>query len=197
MAYKKKQTLTKLNRKVNRLARATKPELKYHDVIYNQSAYLNGSSHFVNAISEGTTAADRTGNEIRLKSLKIVGSLHWSSLGVNTSEATMWVIKDTQQVLGTAPTFGTVFEGYGNLSLLNSSNIGRFKILSKKRFTYNKNVLSLPIDISVNHKDMVSKYSGSLSTSIQHSGVFIMIASNQALNVPAFSLHYRTTYTDV
>jgi len=147
------------------------------------------------AIAQGNGINQRAGNSIKLNylSMKALISYATGSSGTLTS---IFIIEDLQQVSDTAPAVNDIFESAaGSLGVLNLANLGRFRILYKKKITQDgMNARSIE-----NFKKLKFhvRYNGANSTDIQKSGLYLVIMSNQVLSTaPLVQVHNRLAYID-
>lgn len=152
--------------------------------------------NLLNNLGQGDTISGRTGNSVLMKHLSIRGYINFVG-SPSASVVKMWIIIDTQQVADTAPLFADIFSNNDVISLLNTSNVGRFKIIKSQLFINDSSVTQKQFncDIPLN---IHARYNGTGTTDINKNGVYIIFTSNQAVAAPCPTAGYvsRISYYD-
>ena len=185
---------------IRRALNAAAPEIKYIDVNQDQSNIpTTGTVGHVTAIAEGDTLSTRDGQQIKLKSLSIVGRFICAT-SVNASLGSSYriaLVVDKQQVADTAPSMADMFNGTGsprpeNL-LPNLNSMSRFSYLWISEIFY-------PLMMITNTSGLTSAivaaptqgfafehnwtgslsvgYNGANTTDIQKNGVYLCFISS-------------------
>lgn len=151
--------------------------------------------NLIPAIAQGNALNQRAGNSIKLNYLSTKALIQYATGSVGTL-TTIFIVEDLQQISDVAPTVNDIFESSaGSLGVLNLANLGRFKILYKKKITQDgMNSRSLE-----NFKKMKFhvRYNGPNAGDIQKSGIYFITMSNQLLaTAPLVTVHNRLAYID-
>lgn len=189
----------KAYRSVKYLKTLVNVERKKHDV--NLSVTSNGLVTALNHIAQGDTDATRDGNSIKSMSLSIKGYIQGNS-SIDNGHVRVIVFKDRQQVADANPTAADLLDpdsGNNTYAPLNSATVGRFQILSDKRYAIN-NTLStgantFNISLFRKLKDHV-RFNGALSSDIQRNGLYICFIHDFSATPPTLAATSRFTYVD-
>lgn len=166
-----------------------------HDISSSANPDTSGTIIPLTSIAVGDTDATRTGNAIYVRSVlcNMVVQIHASA--TNTTYRYM-IIRDKQQAEDTSPSIGSVLDTVGVHTPLNSATVGRFDIL--KDMTYNINTVGTPTRIHKVYLPMRShvRYNNTASTDITKNGLYLILISNEATNVPSVTYFVRVSYHD-
>lgn len=150
----------------------------------------------LNGLSQGDTVSTRTGNSLLMKHISIRGYINFDTLGSsNSTIVKYWVVVDQQQIGDTNPVFSDIFSNNDVLSLLNSSTVGRFKILKTGLCIRDLNVNQKQVNIDI-PLNMHTRFNGTASTDIQKNGIYLCWTSNQSTALPTASYLTRISYYD-
>jgi len=152
----------------------------------------------LNAIAQGDTAAQRTGNSILAKYLAGKFTILASSAATQTLFRFILFI-DRQQVSDTAPAVTDILSSASTMSFLNNSQAGRFQVLEDKLFTYD--VLQKRTSLWKYYKSFAGsnlhvKFNGTAATDIQKNGIYMLLLSSEAVNQPQIIYSTRFGYHD-
>lgn len=155
----------------------------------------SGSITALSNIPQGDTMGSRHGNSVLAKSLTFKGLVTHNQSATNTL-TTMYIIQDKQQVSDTAPAVADIFDvaTYGPIGVLNANNVGRFKILVKKKLIQDgSRVISLDFFKKMNTH---LRFNGTAGTDVQKGGLYLVLISNQTANPPSVQYLSRLGYYD-
>ncbi|UOF78642.1 capsid protein [Circoviridae sp.] len=148
----------------------------------------------ITSIGQGDGAGQRTGNSILLRNFMMRARLTRNASSVTTVVRFM-IIQDKQQISDTSPAISDVLQSVSVDSPLNTSSLGRFKVL------YNRTIL-LDANKPMWHKETYRKlythirYNGNAGTDIQRGGLYCLFISDQPTNSPLLDFYLRTGYHD-
>lgn len=188
---KGQQTLAKRVKRVERLARQNKPELKTRTATLTGSlagSTTTGSPPTIlnlvaTSIAEGTGADERIGDQIRVHEIEIRGLLD------PDMEAYIFKLHTTSE-----PT-AAVFTGGKGAFLLDSESNSRFTEMVHYRNIFINAGASTPIKIKKKLGGVLSYYNGTTTTSgIRNQICFTML--NRDAVAKSYNLSIRLTYTD-
>lgn len=153
------------------------------------------SVNHLTAVAQGDADPGRSGNSILVRGLSYNYTFTISPSAV-ASQCRVVVVQDKQQVGDTAPAWTDVFTAATPESLMNVNTLGRFSILYDK-----VHVLTQTGRQSLTLRGYMKMYShcrynGANSTDIQKNGVYLMLVSNEATNVPTIASNWRIFYHD-
>lgn len=132
---------------------AIRPEMKYHDVAWNQAFYTGSYLNCINMIAQGTGASQRIGRRITIKSIRIRGTV--SILAQNDEDDALYppdqpvavsLVLD-RQCNGALPATTDVFTAATSNALPKIENDMRFKILWDKFTCLNFNAVAPTNDV--------------------------------------------------
>nr|UOF76702.1 capsid protein [Cressdnaviricota sp.] len=154
----------------------------------------------LNAIAQSDALNGRTGNSILLKNIAIKGSMQINGSVTANTRIMLALVMDTQQIGDTNPSVSDIFTSNTDPhSLLNSSNVGRFKVI--KRWNYwltpasgGKPIAQLEYfkEFNLTH----TRYNGTSSNDIQKNGLYLVQITSEATNYPTNSFNVRLSYHD-
>ncbi|MEO5351396.1 MAG: hypothetical protein H7836_17405, partial [Magnetococcus sp. YQC-3] len=108
-------------------------ERKYFDSSVAWDTNTTASVTCLTSMAQGDTNVTRNGNSIALKSLQIHG--YWQGdTGVPSEQVRIMIVRDNDNLGGTAPVITDVLEGSGVLQLRNKNTPKRFTMLYDKIF---------------------------------------------------------------
>lgn len=147
------------------------------------------------AIAQSNALNGRAGNSIKLNYLSIKALIQYAAGSVGTLTS-MYVIQDTQQVSDTAPGVYDIFESAaGSLGVLNAANVGRFKILYKRKIVQD-GMNARSVETYKKMKFHV-RYNGANTADIQKNGLYLVVLSSQPTTASAvLQIHNRLAYID-
>lgn len=152
------RAITKVSKKVAKVARADKPEEKYFDVLINRASVdWNGLVDQIDAVTQGSTGNQRVGNKISLNSGRLRFSITNNSAGAATAQRVRMVIVCDKQNLGTPPIVSDLFEaGYiGTVDAVNApynrnnEQARRWKIIYDKTICLNSQFPSIAFNRAI------------------------------------------------
>lgn len=150
----------------------------------------------ITAIPQGDGFNERTGNGLLCKYHVIRLTLNRNPSAVHAIDTVrIVVVRDTQQIGDTIPSYTDVYQGSSYQAHLSQTVRGRFDILSDK--TYNiyadKPVVVTKYYIR-NNKHV--RFNGTLGTDIEKGGVYVMAVGSVAANGPQALFNVRTAWYD-
>lgn len=171
-------------------------EKKKKDTNITASPYT-GAPHIthISAIGQGNNIDQRGGNSIKLNYISLKGLVSYAT-GSSSTLTTLFLIQDTQQVSDTTPTVNDIFESSaGALGVLNQANLGRFRILWKKKITQDgSNARSVE---QYKRLKFHLRYNGTATSDIQRNGLYFIALSNQVVaSAPVITMWSRLAYVD-
>lgn len=181
---KGQQTLAKRVKRVERLARQNKPELKTRTATLNGTVAAGGIVNLVaTQIAEGTGADERIGDQIRIHEIEIRGMLD------PDLDSYIFKLHTTSE-----PTSAIFTAGKGAFVLDSESN-SRFTEMVHYRNIFINVGSSTPIKIKKKLGGVLSYYNGTTSTSgIRNQICFTML--NRDAAAKPYNLSIRLSYTD-
>lgn len=153
----------------------------------------------LSAVAIGDSASQRTGNSIYARALN--GTLTFERSAASTTVATyvrMMLVQDTQQI---ADSGGASLTAVSDVlqsdweSHLNQATVGRFKVLKSKIIMLNSQYPSATLKFNKAMRHHI-RYNGTLSSDIQRGGLYLVLLSNEATNVPTVRYNIRLSYHD-
>lgn len=173
-------------------------EVKFTDnfvTAYSQST--TPVVHNCNAIAQGTSFNQRVGIWIDVKSITIrLDMFIGSALVGNASGHLRFVlVRDLQQVAGTAPTVTDVINPFTPLGVRNVYFMKRFQILEDflVRFHTYDPVKRITRTVPVNDR---AGYSGGASTDFAYRGIYLLLVTDNTANAPSIAATIRCNFTD-
>lgn len=168
--------------------------------VYDHTGFVSpnstGDTIVLTGVAQGDAINTRTGNSFLAKRVYIRVKLdkHATPSATHVRYA---LVRDTQQVGDTNPTYEEVFSpGGGVLAALNSANLGRFTILSDNVVTVDTDTPSKFITINVPMSTHV-RYNGSAATDIHKNGLYLVVCSSESTGTqPTFAYRARLMYHD-
>lgn len=155
-----------------------------------------GNIGLITAIAQGDSASSRTGNSVLAKSVTVHGYVAWNATGTQQNMA-VWLVKDTQQVGDTTPTWGTIFSGSNVQCFMNrDTGAGRFQIMKKWIFTQDESRDQIVFEYNTIIKNTHIRWNGPAASDIQKNGLYIVAVSNQTVNLPSLQTQVRFNYHD-
>lgn len=144
-------------------------------------------------LERGDGDDQRTGNSIFARALN--GNLFFEK---NTSATftyiRMMLVIDTQEVADGVPSVAAVLQS-DYASHLNTSSVGRFKVLRSKVITLNSNAPSRNLKINIPMRHHI-RYNGSATTDTQKGQIYLLLLSSEATNTPTVRYNLRLSYHD-
>lgn len=183
---------------VKQLKRLVNVEKKKFDQTIDTTVSSTGTVLPLSNVAQGDTDQSRDGSSI--KPLYLYGKTRMTlyNAGGDTNLRVM-VFQDNQQVSDTSPSISDVLDGSYALDFtmcpLNNNTVGRYSILMDKNYTLYTDKPILVSEIKLTLTGHI-RYNGANGTDIQKNGLYILLVSNQATEVPTFQFAPRLTYTD-
>ncbi|HAG6118910.1 TPA: hypothetical protein HFC92_005492 [Escherichia coli] len=169
-------------------------EKKTHEVGAALGVSTTGNIIHLTGISIGDSANEREGNSIFMRSISARFNTTCNS-SATSSFIRMILIEDLQQVADTGPTMASVLQS-DVMSSLNSTTIGRYKVLYNKLYTVNntdKKSIVWTKYWDIKHH---VRYNGSGVADIQKGGLYLLLLSSEATNTPTITYNIRLGYYD-
>ncbi len=193
--YSTKQLAIKAWKGVRYIKSMVNAEKGLHDVNLSSTPVAAGAALTLNAIAQGDTQITRDGRSILMKYLSLKYQLVQHITPINTL-CRIVVVMDKQTIADSTPSFTTVFQTVSMTAHLDRDAFGRFTILYDKT-----HVLSDAGQTSVFVNVMISLnkhayFNGTASTDIQKNNIFLLTASTEAADGPAFAGQSRLRYYD-
>lgn len=161
----------------------------------NTTYSSTGSVISLNNIAQGDTVSSRQGNSILVKG--IFGRMLFTQNSSATNTFVRCVIFcNKQQLSDSTPAVDDVLESVSVKSNLNISHKGQYSVL--RDFTIrldsaNNTSAARKINIPLN---MHLRYNGTAATDWQKNGLFMILLSNEATNVPTVDWNLRVSWHD-
>ena len=199
------------NRKYStaQIARAAWRSAKYirglvnSEMFHKSNQFILGSNTqklwVVNAMAQGDGDNHRTGNSILCKSFAINGYMYINASQTTNSRLMIALVLDKQQVSDTLPSVSDIFTDQTDPStLLNTSNLGRFKVLHRRQYTLDSNSAGNNAkQVKVFKRlNFHTRYNGSADTDIQKDGLYLVIITSEPTLYPTVVLNARLSYHD-
>lgn len=201
--YNKKYSVSQIARKAwgtaKYLKRVLNVEKKKHDV--NLALTTNNSVVALNHIPQGDTDQTRDGNSLKQQSLSIKGYIQGSST-LDSLHARVIVFFDKQQVPDANPTITDLLDPSSSNAVfapLNNETVGRYKILSDKRYSLNNAISGNAVTHNYSFSTALkshARFNGPASSDIQKNGLYIGIVHDGGITPPTLAATSRVTYTD-
>ncbi len=193
--FNKMMTLTK---KVNKMARNLKPEMKSRTISFSSGTVSNtGSVQQLDLIPAGSDATDRTGISVRVKGIGFHATIFAASTVIDINKLRVIVFVDKQQEKDAKSDIATVLQETNPLSYINQVRRPRFRILYD-------NLIVLDLTNKFSRKiiwwkklDFIQTYNGPAGTDMEKNNIFLLLLSNEPTNKPTFQFTSRIIYTDV
>lgn len=163
----------------------------------------SGVMHNLNTIAEGTGEDEREGQAIKLKSI----SLRYVARSHNSSSNTLLrliLVRDTQQVIDTAPTPSMILQSVGGSPSADNPILAHYNVSQNKRFVVKMDRVVTVSDGTIQQKFGQAYikcgtnvlYNGAATSDIQKGGYYLLVISNEATNLPSVNLQYRMQWYD-
>lgn len=169
--------------------------MKYNNSLSTSVTAASGYIIHLSAIAQGDNTNNRHGNSIFLRYINIKGNVRIGSAEPYTRVRVALVI-DNQQIGDTSPALTDCYQTASPDSFLNTSTVGRFKVLLSRVFNLSpdKPIASMDINKVVRHH---VRFNGTAATDIQKGGVYLLAMSDQYTGTaPSFDANYRLSYYD-
>lgn len=180
---------------VNMLKGIVNAEKKRFDVRVTSSSSTTAAIAVLTGVAQGDDATDRNGNSILAKYMQV--RVDTTMSGSATATVTRMIILVDTQNQGTNPTAALILQDPTTyLSPLNIDSTQRFTVLCDKFFTTSINGQRM-----TNYKRYIPlnfhlKYTGSAGSTFNKNNIFVLYMSNEATNVPDFTLYSRLVFYD-
>ncbi len=183
-------------KKVRRLER--KVEVKTFDVAINNVAVpATGAFRSLADIAQGDTSITRDGNAVAPFRLHL--SFNWIGVIAMRSAIMRCIIfRDMKQEDSTVPTLLNVLTTVDPTSLYNRLQRKRWKVLYDRSWTATQSNTDAFMAIGfINMKlRLPLKFSGAAATSHLENGLYMILVSNQAIDIPSFRYTSRLFFND-
>ncbi len=184
-------------KKVNKLARRVRPEMKVFDVdLTTLSPTVALQVIHVNGIAQGDGIENRDGLQVTSTFLQMRYSFLINGSATSTI-CRLAVVRDNMQVESKDPI---------GLDVYLAADVRTQKTrLLPKRFTY---LMDRTISMSINQRRTITgkfnkrvnfpmRWVGSTATSQSKNGVYVLVWTDQGTNLPSLSFTFRTWFTDM
>jgi len=174
-------------------------EVHKHDVTpTSQAVGTTATIVQLNAIAQGDTAAQRTGNSLLAKYLSLKLYLTMNASATQTLVRII-IFMDKQQVADTAPATTDLLQSNSTLSFLSNNAAGRFQVL--KDYLINLDLASHSSWRNKYYKSFAGrnlhcKFNGVNNTDINKNGVYLLMLSSEATNTPTLTYSSRFGFHD-
>lgn len=179
-----------------------KPEVKYHDSGATGTVSAAGSSTVlgVASVAQGSSATERIGSSITLKSFNFRGYLQKSASATEATFVRMLVI---QCMTDDAPTSSTIFNTTPYITAYrNMDHTTDFRVIMDKVFTLTQdsNVgkyirLSIPAK-RFPIKEVKYDEADTTGASSSRGKIYVMLTTEEATNVPSYTYQGRIRFID-
>lgn len=146
-------------------------------------------------MAQGDTSSQRTGNSILMRNVFLRLVFTQSSAATSTIYRVM-LIKDTQQVGDQSPAAPDILESLNPLSPLNTSTVGRFKVMKNWFFTTDDTKTQTRVLNLYKNFRFHTKFNGTANTDIQKNGLYLFMITDQPTNVPRVDYTWKVGYHD-
>lgn len=174
------------------------------EMFHKDAQYTLGSAqtriYHLTTLTQGDAVSGRTGNSILLKSFSANGYMYVHPSQTTNTRVMLALILDKQQVEDTYPTLANIFANDTTPNtLLNSSNLGRFKVLWRRQYTLDSNAgggnnaKQIKIFKRLNFH---VRYNGAAETDIAKNGVYLCMITSEPSLYPTIDFQSRINYHD-
>lgn len=175
-------------------------EMFHKDTVFSPGSTIpvNGVINHLTGLTQGDTDSGRTGNSILLRSLAYRYKLEINpSVTANTSICVI-LFWDKQQQGDTNPVPGDLLSTLTPEALINLSEAGRFKIISRKNYILTPSSGGRPsVEVKGYHKLYKHiRYNGTSSSDIQKNGLYMLLIHSENTNLPTIGGTVRIGYHD-
>lgn len=148
------------------------------------------------AVGVGDGDTQRTGNSIYVRALNGMLTFERNSASTNTATyVRMMLIQDTQQIGDGTPQVQHVLQSDWE-SHLNTTTVGRFKVLKSKVIVLNSQYPTSSIKFNKAMRHHV-RYNGNTTSDIQRGGLYLLLISSEAAgSQPTVRYNIRLSYHD-
>lgn len=191
---------------VGNIARAAWSGVKYLRTLVNSEVHkfdtslasspsTSGTVIHLTGIANGDTLSTRTGSSILCKGL----ACRWYYTQHASATVTLLrvlFVQDRQQVGDTAPGVTDVLESASVNAMLQSAEVGRFKILSDETYTMDsvsRRIMFIRKYFRI--QDHI-RFNGTTGSDIQRNGLYCVLVSSEATNVPSVVGTARVSWHD-
>lgn len=173
-------------------------EFKKFDV--DSSTATSGAVVHFNGIAQGDSDQTRDGNSVLMKSLLVRGNIVTNGNATSTRCRVIFFI-DKQQIGDTTPAQSDILDPDLNqmVAPLNNQTVGRFTILSDKRYSLNLILAGASTSTEYSFFTRLQKharFNGSAATDIQKNGVYMLFVHDQPTHTPTLHYSSRLKYVD-
>ena len=168
-----------------------------HKLDTNPTTLISSTGYVthLSGIAQGDGVNQRTGLGILAKGLSARG-VFWIHASASTSQVRVIYFIDLQQIADTTPGVTDVLTGSFWNAHYNTSNVGRFKILSDTCFGLSANGPQQKIFKHYFKLNRHIRYNGTAATDQQKGAVYILLISNEGTNLVGIDLHNRISWHD-
>lgn len=198
--YNAQQLAVKAWRGVKYIRGLVNSEMLHKDTSFAPGSTIpaNGVVNSLVSISQGDTDSGRTGNSILARTLSYRYRLEINPSVTSNTSVSIFIIWDKQQLGDTNPVVGDLLASLRPEALINLSEAGRFKILSRKNFILTPVTGGTPArEVKGFHKFYKHiRYNGSASSDIQKNGLYVVLIHSESTNLPTITGTFRLGYHD-
>ncbi len=185
-------------KKVNKLARILKPEMKSRTISFSSGTVSNtGSVQQLDLIPSGSDATDRSGISVRIMGIGLHATVFGASTIIDVNKLRVIVFVDKQQQNDAKSDIATVLQETNPLSYFNQVRRPRFRILLDRLFVLDSLTRFSSRLIWWKKLNLIQTYNGPLGTDMEKNNIFLLLLSNEPTNQPTFQFTSRIVYTDV
>jgi len=202
---KKTKSSQSLGMKVAKLEKQLKlqeGEWKYIDTIQLATASVAaGSLTLLNGCTQGDGPSNREGTQIHIKSIQVRLRTEFNAADASAGPVRFVLIQD-KQPNGAAPTVANIYyttTANAIDSLRNLDNRKRFKILADRTYVMSQNGTPGYSDDIFFKKPITVQYNSGnagVVSDISTNSLYILVASDQAVNGPFVAFYARVRFTD-
>lgn len=197
--YDKKYSTLQLARKaaqgVYYLKGLVNSEMLHNQQIGSTTVSSTGLVTLLNGMSQGDTSSARTGNSVLMRNVHLRLVLTQAPAAISTIYRVMLIL-DKQQVGDTSPTISDILESASPLSPLATASTGRFKVMKNWFFTTDDDKAQTKIITHYKDFRFHTRYNGIANTDIQKNGLYLVLISDQATNIPTLNYSWKVGYHD-
>lgn len=183
-------------------------EKKYYDASISYDTNTTANVTCLTAMAQGDTNITRNGNTIALKSLQVHG--YWQSdSAVPAEQCRIMLVRDNDNLGGTAPAITDILESAGVIQLRNKNTPKRFTVLMDKVYCANTSKLVNRIDYFKKFKMLKDRkgnptksvkclFDGVNNTDYTRGHIFLVAIGNTATasTTSTLQVHTRIRYYD-
>lgn len=149
----------------------------------------------LNGMAQNDTSSGRTGNSILMRNVMFRAIFTQNATAVATQLRAM-IILDTQQVSDNSPVLSDILESINVVSPLSTASAGRFKVMKSWIFTLDDTKSQTKVIDYYKQFRFHTRYNGTSGTDIQKNGLYLVLLSDQSINVPTINYTWKVGYHD-